>query len=246
MIGCSTSAIRDEEIVRARMLRRPGSGVVEHYAGIAPPDLRTGTFCPVDITGCEPSPAADADHLVELRPAGKRVIRRMEHDQPTAALDVIHQRLLERRRELEAFVVQHHGLIVGELRCKARHVLIRRRAFRRRRLHAHGKAPALLQLPFDDRAADFPVVIPVALAGDEKHLDGRLGRREPVRSERQSRHGHEQSRGTSQRVHDTRHRPPDRSSSRDPGSAPPARIARTTRASQLIIRQWRDDESGSR
>ena len=37
----------------------------------------------------------------------------MEHDEAAALPDVVHQRLLDRRREFEAFVVQHHRLIAA-------------------------------------------------------------------------------------------------------------------------------------
>src|SRR5206468_3240962 len=53
-------------------------------------------------------------------------------------------------------------------------VLIRRRSLRWRRRHGDGKAPAVFQETLDDRTADFPVVIPIALSGDEQDVDARL------------------------------------------------------------------------
>src|SRR4029079_18445436 len=134
---------------------------------ITPADLRTGRLGPTRVAGCEPSPAADANHLVVLRPPGERVVRRVQHDEPAAGLYVVDKCLLHRRRELETFVVEHDCLVIGELRRKTRHVLIRRRAPRWRRRHGNREAPAVFQLTLDDRTADFPVVIAVALPGDE-------------------------------------------------------------------------------
>ena len=160
--------------MRAGMLCGAGRVVVEHHPAIAPADLRAGRLGPVGVAGCEPSPAADADHLVVLRPAGKRVVRRVQHHESAAVLHVVDECLLHRRRELEPLVVEHDRLVVGELRRKTRHVLIRFRALRRRRRHGDGKAPAVFQLTLDDRTADFPVVIAIALPGDEQDFDARL------------------------------------------------------------------------
>ena len=138
-------ANRHEEIVRAGMLCGAGRVVVEHHTAIAPADLRAGRLGPTGVAGCEPSPAADADHLVVLCPAGKRVVRRVQHHESAAVLHVVDECLLHRRRELETLVVQHDRLVVGELWRKTRHVLIRRRALRWRRRHGDGKAPAVFQ-----------------------------------------------------------------------------------------------------
>ena len=156
------------------MLCVAGRVVVEHHGAIAPADLRAGRLGPASVAGCESSPAADADHLVELGPAGKRVVRRVQHHESAAVLHVVDECLLHRRRELETLVVQHDRLVVGERWRETRHVLVRRRALRRRRRHGDGKAPAVFQLTLDDRTADFPVVIPVALPGDEQDFDARL------------------------------------------------------------------------
>src|ERR1044071_1677383 len=57
----------------------------------------------------------------------------------------------------------------------------------RRRRHGDGKAPALFEETLDDRTADFPVVIPVALPGDEQDVDARLRGYEAACGERDRR-----------------------------------------------------------
>src|SRR6185369_17491710 len=113
------------------------------------------------------APATNTDHLVELGPARKGIVRGVKRHETAAILHVFDERLLRRVGPLVAFVIEHNDIVFPEVRPKARHV------------GAHGggrdlvddEDAGLLEQALQDRAAQRPIVVAVRLSGEQHYLD---------------------------------------------------------------------------
>ena len=171
-MGCSGARGDDQEVVLRRMRGVAGRLRVEDHRPVAPAHLRT----PFLVT---PTPPADTRDLEELRPLRERVIRGMNEHQAASAPNVIDKGHPGWLRPVVALVVHDDGAVAGKGGLEGRHVL----AFGRRRDDGRLETARVVEHALDVGAADGPVVVLVALPGEDHHPDSRLRRRRPSRGD---------------------------------------------------------------
>ena len=161
--GMIRRARHDQEVVLRRMHRVAGRRRVEDHRAVAPAHLRAPRLV-------ASTPAADAGYLEKLRPPGERVVRGVRQHEAAPAADVLDEGAPGRLGPVVALVVHEDGAVTGEGRCECRHVL----SLGGRRDDGDLEPAGVVQHASDGGAADGPVVVPVALAGEDHDLDPRL------------------------------------------------------------------------
>ena len=114
-----------------------------------------------------PAPAADASHLVEGRPAGKRVVGRVHDDQAAASLHVGFELRLELGRPplVRRVVVHHDRAIALEIGAEVLQFAGRGR----RRDDVHLEQAGLIERLFQQRRREPPLVVGAAALAVEQH-----------------------------------------------------------------------------
>jgi hypothetical protein len=116
------------------------------------------------------APAADADHLVVRGPVAKSIVRGVNHYQPSSTANVILKLPAKIIRPRSRIEVGDDHLVFVELRMKAAEIASRGR----RRNNGDLEKFRFLELGFENRRGDFPVVVrPPALAVNEQNANSR-------------------------------------------------------------------------
>ena len=118
------------------------------------------------IAVIRPAPT-EADHLVVFRPAGKRIVGRMNDHRAAAILDKLDEGLLDRIGPLLAVVIAEHDLILGKIGLPFLPARISRRSGR----DIHGEQPAGFKLRLVP--GSHPLVVMIVLAIDDQDADFR-------------------------------------------------------------------------